>query len=288
MLFLWGIRFFLFKLYESPKYLMGRGKEEQAVEVVHKVAAYNGKTSTLSVETLRAAGAWQDKEDNATTHDTSAKAAVRRQLAKFSGNHVNSLFATRQLAYSTSLLIILWAFIGLAFPLYNSFVTYFLATRGAHFGDGSVYITYRNQVILSVIGVPGALLAGCMVELPILGRRGTLAISTILTGVFILASTTARSSDSLLGWNCAYSFTSNVMYGVLYAITPELFPTKDRGTGNALVAAANRVFGIMAPVIALYANLTTSVPIYISGALFLVSGFIAMLLPFESRGRASL
>jgi hypothetical protein len=35
------------------------------------------------------------------------------------------------------------------------------------------------------------------------------------------------------------------MYGVLYALSPELFPTKDRGTGNALVAIANRVFGIM-------------------------------------------
>ena len=68
---------------------------------------------------------------------------------------------------------------------------------------------------------------------------------TVLTGVFILVSTTSRTSNALLGWNCAYSFTSNVMYGVLYAITPELFPTKDRGTGNALVAAANRIFGIM-------------------------------------------
>jgi len=35
------------------------------------------------------------------------------------------------------------------------------------------------------------------------------------------------------------------MYGVLYALSPELFPTKDRGTGNAIVASANRVFGIM-------------------------------------------
>jgi hypothetical protein len=35
------------------------------------------------------------------------------------------------------------------------------------------------------------------------------------------------------------------MYGVLYALSPELFPTKDRGTGNALVATANRIFGIM-------------------------------------------
>lgn len=102
------------------------------------------------------------------------------------------------------------------------------------------------------------------------------------------------------------------MYGVLYALSPELFPTKGRGTGNAIVAAANRVFGIMvclltsrqhflqvwkndradrcsqAPIIALYASLTTSVPIYISGALFIVAGLIALLLPFEPRGKASL
>lgn len=78
------------------------------------------------------------------------------------------------------------------------------------------------------------------------------------------------------------------MYGVLYAISPELFPTKDRGTGNALVAAANRLFGIMAPVIALKANLKTSAPIYVSASLFIVSGFIALLLPFETRGKASL
>lgn len=115
------------------------------------------------------------------------------------------------------------------------------------------------------------------------------------------------------------------MYGVLYALTPELFPTRDRGVRSPLllpafpclrcVASTDRKRArrsrqprlrnhglsfpfrccglcadctVQAPIIALYANLTTSVPIYISGALFLVSGFIALLLPFESRGRASL
>lgn len=43
-----------------------------------------------------------------------------------------------------------------------------------------------------------------------------------------------------------------------------------------------------APIIALYANLQTAVPVYVSGALFLVSGFIALLLPFEPRGKASI
>lgn len=43
-----------------------------------------------------------------------------------------------------------------------------------------------------------------------------------------------------------------------------------------------------APIIALYANLTTSVPIYISGALFIVAGLIALLLPFGPQGKTSL
>jgi sugar phosphate permease len=126
--------------------------------------------------------------------------------------------------------------------MYN--LLFSLASRGATFGDGSTYITYRNQAIISVVGLPGAVVAGWLVELPLLGRRGTLAISTIITGVFLFASTTARSSNTLLGWICGYTFTSNIMYGVLYAMSPELFPTKDRGTGNTMVSAANRILGI--------------------------------------------
>ncbi len=100
------------------------------------------------------------------------------------------------------------------------------------------------------------------------------------------------------------------MYGVLYAISPEVFPAKDRGTGNGLTATATRVFGIIvctphspepsfcsasvysfdpqAPVIALYANLQTAVPVYISGALIIGSGALALLLPYEPQGKASI
>lgn len=81
---------------------------------------------------------------------------------------------------------------------------------------------------------------------------------------------------------------SNVMYAVLYAYTPEIFPTKDRGTGNALTATANRVFGIMAPIIAIAADLNSAAPVYVSGALFITAGFLVLCLPFESRGKASL
>ena len=77
----------------------------------------------------------------------------------------------------------------------------------------------------------------------------------MLTGVFLFAATTARTSDALLGWNCGYSVTSNIMYGVLYALSPELFPAKDRGTGSALGAAANHICGALVSISLSFATL---------------------------------
>jgi hypothetical protein len=75
-------------------------------------------------------------------------------------------------------------------------------------------LTYRNALIITVLGVPGALLGGVLVEVPGLGRKGTLAGAAVLTGVFLYASTTALSSSALLGWQCAFNFFSNIMYAV--------------------------------------------------------------------------
>ncbi|KAB8303026.1 hypothetical protein EYC80_004480 [Monilinia laxa] len=273
------IRFICFTIFESPKFLMGKGRDEDAVKVVQEVARRNGKQSNLTVTRLQECG---------TLPHINASASLSRKLHQMDLSHVRALFATKKLAFSTSLIMLVWAFIGLGYPLYNAFLPYIQATRGAEFGDGSTYLTYRNSLIISVLGIPGALIGGYLVEVPRLGRKGTLALSTMATGAFLYASTTAMTSTSLLGWNCAFNFCSNVMYAVLYAYTPEIFPTKDRGTGNALTATSNRIFGIMAPIIAMFANLETSAPVYTSGALFIAAGLLVLVLPFESQGKASL
>ena len=304
------LRFLAFTLYESPKYLMGKGRDGEAVEVVHKIAQRNKKTSSLTIEDLNVLDAKAGQSQG-----TDAKAVLRRRLEKINLEHVRALFRTRKLAFQTSVTMLIWGFIGLGFPLYNAFLPYIQSSRGAEFGDGSTYITYRNTLIIAVLGVPGAIIGGVLVEIPRFGRKGALSISTILTGVFLFASTTAVTSNALLGWNCAYNFMSNIMYAVLYAYTPEVsfppfppiqplskihhpnrrliletqvFPTKDRGTGNALTATANRIFGVMAPIIAIYADLETAAPVYVSGALFIAAGLLAAILPFEPNGKASL
>ncbi|VBB71712.1 Putative protein of unknown function [Podospora comata] len=281
-LLMFGLRFAAFKIFESPKFLMGQGRDEEAVRVVHEVARRNGRESGLTVEDLRRV------EPEGYVARTDVKVAVKRRLENVKMERVRVLFSTRKLAWSTGLIMAIWAFIGLGYPLYNAFLPYIQATRGADFGDGSTYLTYRNSLIIAAVGIPGALLGGYLVELPRFGRKGTLSLSTVLTGVFLYCSTTALDSHSLLGWNCAFNFTSNVMYAVLYSFTPELFPTPQRGTGNALTATCNRIFGIMAPIVAMFADLRTAAPVYTSGALFIAAGVLVLLLPFESRGKAAL
>jgi hypothetical protein len=38
----------------------------------------------------------------------------------------------------------------------------------------------------------------------------------------------------------------------------------------------------------MFANLQTSAPVYVSGALFLAAGLLVVVLPFEPQGKASL
>jgi hypothetical protein len=81
----------------------------------------------------------------------------------------------------------------------------------------------------------------------------------------------------------------NVMYGVIYAYTPEVFPAPVRGTGSGIASLLNRFAGLSAPVVAAKAGATSpSAPILAAGALYIVSAVAMFLLPIETRGMESL
>ena len=114
-------------------------------------------------------------------------------------------------------------------------------------------------------------------------------LSTILTGVFLfLFVATARTDAAILGFNCATALTQNVMYGVLYAYTPEILPSVHRGTGSGIAACFNRICGLMAPIIGAYIGTSGPTILYVSASLFLVAGILMIFLPYESRGKASI
>jgi hypothetical protein len=49
------LRFFVFTFHESPKFLLSRGKEAEAIEVLHKIARFNRAPSpTLTLQDFQA------------------------------------------------------------------------------------------------------------------------------------------------------------------------------------------------------------------------------------------
>jgi sugar phosphate permease len=102
-----------------------------------------------------------------------------------------------------------------------------------------------------------------------------MAISTMLSGIFLYLFTISADSNYQLAFSCLEAFFQNIMYGVLYAYTPELFPAPNRGTGSGIASFVNRIMGLCAPIIAANAKGNPNVPVYLAGALFLVA-FLAM------------
>jgi len=191
---------------------------------------------------------------------------------------------------TTVLLWFCWLTIGMGYPLFNAFLPQYLSKgRGADDAPVSNYVTYRNYAITSVIGVPGSIIACYTVEIKYIGRKGTMAISTMLSGIFLFLFTLSSDSNYQLGFSSVEAFFQNIMYGVLYAYTPEVFPAPVRGTGTGICSFLNRIAGLCAPIIAAnIPNANPNAPVYVGGGLFLAA-FVAMcLLPIETRGRQML
>ncbi|ODH47320.1 hypothetical protein GX48_06606 [Paracoccidioides brasiliensis] len=266
-------RFFLFHLYESPKFLLSRGRQEEAVSVVHAIAYTNGSSTWLTNDILNEIGGYPE-EISPDQRKLSNLEIVKRQFSKFSSQRIAPLFATKKLGFTTVLLWFCWATIGMGYPLFNSFLPQYLGNNG------------KTPVS---IGVPGSILACFTVDIPYIGRKGTMAISTALTAVTLLCFTISSNPDVQLACTCLEAFFQNIMYGVLYAYTPEVFPAPNRGVGTGIASCLNRICGLLAPIVAIYGSITNpKAPIYVSSGLMFAAFVVMVLLPIETRGRASL
>src|SRR5258708_4979330 len=82
----------------------------------------------------------------------------------------------------------------MAYPLFNAFLPQYLEHAGKDQSPVPANIVYRNYVITSIAGVPGSFVACYTVDMPGLGRKGTMAISTLVTGLSLFLFTLAGNS----------------------------------------------------------------------------------------------
>ncbi|KAI9708032.1 MAG: hypothetical protein M1820_004236 [Bogoriella megaspora] len=284
-------RFFLFKLYESPKYLLSRGRTGEAVQVVRNIAEYNDTQTSLSEERLLAVRDHSGDSSSLNPPKTGFIQVAKRNLGKFSTQRLAPLFRTRKLGVTVCLIWFVWTAIGLGFPLFNAFLPQYLsnADAGPEQGPTSTDVAYRDILITSIVGLPGNILACYTVDMKYLGRKGTMALSTFISGLLLYLFTLSSNPAYQTAMSSIEAFTQNIMYGVLYAYTPEVLPAPYRGTGTGVASFLNRIAGVLAPVLAVHiGKVHISAPILVAAALFVVSSVAMAALPIESRGKQSL
>ncbi|KAK1827831.1 major facilitator superfamily domain-containing protein [Podospora conica] len=301
-LVMFTIRFFIFQLFESPKFLLSRGRQAEAVAVVHGIAFRNNRKTWLTSEILDAVVDGHHPSTHYHPHHTTTRLSttsiLRAKLSSFSSSRLRPLFHSRPLAIATLLIWFIWATIGLGYPLFNAFLPQYLSHSNSTSQPPPSQpslpnpSTYRSYAITSLSGLPGSLLAFHTVDSPspLLGRRGTLAISTLVSAVFLfLFVRLGTSPAALLAFSCVEAFAQNIMYGVLYAFTPEIFPAPVRGAGTGVASFLNRVMGLVAPLVAAgVPGDGTAAPVYLAGALMLAAFGGVCAVPIETRGRQRL
>lgn len=208
--FMFVCRFFLFHLFESPKFLLSRGRQREAVAVVRGIA-YNNKTKTwLSEEILDSIGGAAEDDPKATGKLSNTE-ILKRTLDKFSTQRIAPLFSSKRLGFNTALLWFIWAAIGMGYPLFNAFLPQYLREANPNAPPEPNSVVYRNYVIESVVGCPGSVIACFTVNIKYIGRKGTMAIATCLTGIFLFLFTISANSDFQLGFSCMVAFFQNIM-----------------------------------------------------------------------------
>ncbi|KAJ3218099.1 hypothetical protein HDU67_006657 [Dinochytrium kinnereticum] len=263
-------------MYESPKYHIARGKVDEAIVTLRELARLNGKTESVTIDDndfIRVI-----KED-----DTGKKTAAEH-LTLFWTYNLSPLFS-KSLLRTTIIVWGIWMSVALAYNMFYSFLPKFIAGEG---GSITVNETYRDYFLQALAGVPGSLAGYYLVESK-MGRKGAMALSGLGVGAFIFCFTTTKNATWQLVFNCLASFLANLLYGVIYAYTPEVFETRNRGTAVGAASALNRITGAVAPFISgALLDMNFNIPLYVSAACFALVGVFSIFLPIETRGRAAL
>lgn len=108
------VRIFFFKMPESPRYLISKGRDAEAVEAINFVARKNGKPEPLTIGMLQnidiCLGLAPIAEE---TRGLSNKEIMKESLKDFNGVQYSNLFATKKLALHTTLIWSIWLTIGM-------------------------------------------------------------------------------------------------------------------------------------------------------------------------------
>ncbi|WVO22829.1 uncharacterized protein IAS62_004172 [Cryptococcus decagattii] len=179
------------------------------------------------------------------------------------------------------LMWIIWGSMSYAYTMFNVWLPAVLESRAKGHGDAAIKEALGDFVLYSLAGCPGSIVGAWMVQTR-LGRRKSLAICTLCTGLSTFAFIHVEQKWAVVISSMVISAAATAMYAILYGMTPETFGTSIRGTACGTSAALSRLTGVIAPVSAGFLlTITPSLPLFTSAAVFCMTAVCSMALPFE-------
>lgn len=292
-IFIFILRFVIFRFQESPKFLIYRGQDEKAIKVLQYIAKYNKIECHLTLETFEALTTDVSSTGSGDTDNSGmpilgsgakqAKATFQQKL-QLELERYKYLFSSATMARFTVLVWITYMFDYWGFTIAGGFLPTILLRKNVELGL-SLTTTYRNYIIIYVFGIPGVLLGTTIYKF----RYISLLVSSALFGVCLFIFTVVHDQASYIAINALVYFFQSMFNAILYGWTPEGFPAPVRGTACGVASFWGRLFAIIAPLIAarVLAAGTTNAVLYLAGAGVFVSTIAIALLPRSKMGSQS-
>ncbi len=175
----------------------------------------------------------------------------------------------------------LWFFALLGYYGLTTWLGAFLQQAG-YSVTKSVFYT----LTISLAGVPGFFTAAYLVEA--LGRKPSAAIMLLGSATAAYFYGTAANVTALVTYGLCMQFFMFGMWSVLYAYTPELYPTRARATGAGMASSIGRLGSLLGPyIVALVLPKAGQSGVFALGAAsFIIAALVVLVLGEETKGRA--
>jgi putative MFS transporter len=250
---------------ESPRWLEDAGRMQEADDVTtrfeRRVLTASGRASLPPVA-----------ESPATEVRTSRKAAFAELWS--------GVYAKR-----TVMLWALWLFALLGYYGLTTWLGALLQQAGYEVTKSVLY-----TVLISLAGIPGFIFSAWLLEA--WGRKPTCVLMLIGSAaaafMYGQAAATHAPVSQLIVAGLFMQFFLFGMWSVLYAYTPELYPTRSRATGAGFASSIGRVGSLIGPyVVGVLLPITGQAGIFTLGAAsFVVAATVVLLLGAETKGQA--
>ncbi len=203
---------------------------------------------------------------------------TEKDVAEETKGSFTSLWTSRFIK-RTVMLWLVW--FGIVFSYYGVFMW----LPSLVFKQGfTVVKTFEYVLVMTLSQLPGYAAAAWLVDR--LGRRYTLSLFLLGSGIASYFFGHAETVTALLCWGATMSFFNLGAWGVIYTYTPELYPTEIRGLGCGWATGFGRVGGMVAPLL-VGALLTDAWDMghifYIFAGVFVLISFIVLTLGTETK-----